>query len=128
MTTKNFLRRTAFALLATAAFATTVSANGIYQGYISQLTANINGSYSVGVQFTGAIPLGSPACASGSVVTYNGRSTAYMTIKDAASNMGKLQIELLRDALTTQKLVTVYGNNTCTVGLEDISSVVRYSF
>ena len=50
-----------------------------------------------------------------------------MIIKDATSNMGKLQIELLRDALTTQKLVTVYGNNTCTIGLEDINTVVHYS-
>ena len=128
MTTKNFLCRTAFALLATAAFATTASANGIYQGYVSQLSASINGNYFVTVQFTGATPLGSPACASGSVVTYHGTTSVNMIIKDATSNMGKLQIELLRDALTTQKLVTVYGNNTCTVGLEDIGSVVRYSF
>ena len=127
MTTKKCLCRTAFALLATAAFAITASANGIYQGYVHQLSANINGSYVAAVQFTGAIPLGSPACASGSVVTYNGRTSVNMIIKDATSNMGKLQIELLRDALTTQKLVTVYGNNTCTIGLEDINTVVHYS-
>lgn len=125
---KKFLPKMTFSLLATAAFASTASANGIYQGYIYQLTANINGTYIAAVQFTGAIPLGSPACANGSIATYNGRTIANMVIKDATSNMGKLQIDLLRDALSTQKLVTMYGNSTCTVGLEDISSVVRYSF
>lgn len=129
MTTKNFLHGVVYALMATAAFAVPASANGVYQGSIYELSAGIDGRYVATIQFTGAIPAGAPACASGSVYPANGSSFANMIIVDTASTAGKLQIDLLRDALTSQKLIRVVGNNTCTKaqGLEDISTVIRYA-
>ncbi len=128
MTTKKFLRRTAFALLATAAFALPASASGVYQGYISQLSVDTSGRYGVTIQFTGPIPPGAPVCAFGSVTGANGIGFANMFIMDAVSAVGKLQIDLLRDAITTQKLVRVVGASTCTraPGFEDIYVVIRY--
>ena len=128
MMMKKFLPRMACALLATAAFALPASANGVYQGYISQLSVDNSGRYGVTIQFTGPIPPGAPVCANGSVTGANGSGNANMFVMDAASTVGKLQIDLLRDAITTQKLVRVIGASTCTKapGFEDIYVVIRY--
>ena len=128
MLMKKFLPRMACALLAAAAFAAPASASGVYQGYISQLSVDNSGRYGVTIQFTGPIPAGAPVCANGSVTGANGTGNANMFIIDAASTAGKLQIDLLRDALTSQKLVRVAGTNTCTKapGFEDIYVVIRY--
>lgn len=130
MEMKKLLPRMACALLATAAFATTAGANGLYQGYIYELSAGIDGRYVATIQFTGAIQAGAPACANGSIYLMGSSGAiANMIIVDPASTAGKLQIDLLRDALTSQKLIRVVGNNTCTkvLGLEDINAVIRYA-